>query len=106
MTLASRAGCMDTVYRAEGRYSSAVARLLTVEEAFAGDGRGVTLVPKITVKDAPAGPIRVRLRLPGGAEREATATFQVAHIRGPHGAFAMVKLADLAPEEVPVGTEV
>ena len=81
-------------------------KLLIVEEAFAGGGRGVTLLPRITVDEAPPSTFRVRLRFPDGTEREATASMQVAHIRGPHGAFAMVKLGDVSEAEVPVGTEV
>lgn len=65
------------------------------------------LSPRITVAhDAPRGAFPVRLRLPDGTEREATATLDVAHIRGPHGAFALVRLLNVQPGDVPPGTEV
>jgi hypothetical protein len=80
--------------------------LLVVEEAFTTRGRGVVVLPKLTVQVAPPAPFPVRLRLPDGRERTSTATYDVAHIRGPHGAFAMLRLLDLTPEEVPVGTEI
>lgn len=81
--------------------------LLIVEEAFAARAGSVQLSPRITVgNDAPRTPFPVRLRLPDGTEREAMATLDVAHIRGPHGAFALVRLLNLEPSDVPVGTEV
>jgi hypothetical protein len=81
--------------------------LVVVEEAFAARGSAVQIAPRITVQqDAPRAPFPVRLRLPDGTERKAMATLDVAHIRGPHGAFAMVRLLDLRPEDVPPGTEV
>ncbi|HTQ48019.1 MAG TPA: hypothetical protein VMI75_34930 [Polyangiaceae bacterium] len=86
---------------------STSAPLLVVEEAFAVRGGSVQLSPRITVaQDAPRAPFPVRLRLPDGTEREAMATLDVAHIRGPHGAFALVRLLHLQPSEVPAGTEV
>ena len=81
--------------------------LLVVEEAFAARGSSVQLAPRITVaQDAPRAPFAVRLRLPDGGERTATATLDVAHIRGPHGAFALVRLLGMQPGDVPAGTEV
>ena len=46
------------------------------------------------------------VRLPDGTEKTATASFDVAHIRGPGGVFAMVRLLELTPADVPRGTEV
>ncbi len=83
------------------------APLLVVEEVVAVRGGSVQLSPRITVaQDAPRAPFPVRLRLPDGTEREAVATLDVAHIRGPHGAFALVRLLHLQPGDVPVGTEI
>jgi hypothetical protein len=48
----------------------------------------------------------VRLRLPDGQERDATASFDVAHVRGALPPFAMLRLVDLTPADVPAGTEV
>jgi hypothetical protein len=81
--------------------------LVVVEEAFAARGSAVQVSPRITVAaGAPRGPFPVVLRLPDGAERAATATLDVAHVRGPHGAYAMVRLLDLTPADVPPGTEI
>jgi hypothetical protein len=80
-------------------------KLVVVEEAFVTRGAGAVVLPKITLT-RPVAPTPVRLRLPDGSERAATATFDVAHIRGPLAPFAMVRLLDCAVEDVPVGTEV
>ena len=81
-------------------------RLLTVEDAFAARGRGVTLSPKITAPHTSRAPFAVRLRLPTGEERDAQAVLEMSHVRGPLPPFALVKLTDLTPDDVPRGTEV
>ena len=81
-------------------------RLVVVEEAVVARGSDVHVAPRSTVHDAPRGTFPVRLRLPDGTERLATAALDVAHIRGPHGVFAMVRLVGLAPGDVPAGTEI
>jgi hypothetical protein len=81
-------------------------RLVVVEEAFVARGSDVYVAPRITVDEAPRGKLAVRLRLPDGTERAATAVLDVAHVRGPHGAFAMVRLLGLSPADVPAGTEI
>lgn len=77
-----------------------------VEEAFAARGRGVHVLPRFTAVDPPRQPFRVRLRLPSGALRTATAVVEVAHVRGALPAFAMLRLLDATPEDVPAGTEI
>ena len=81
-------------------------KLVVVEEAFEARGKGVLVSPRITWDRADRGPMPVRLVLPGGAERDATASIEVAHVRGPLPPYAMVRLVDLRPEDVPAGTEV
>jgi hypothetical protein len=81
-------------------------RLLVVEEAFRARGRGVLLAPKRVLHGAPGATFPVVLKLPGGGERTTIASFDVAHVRGPLTPFAMLRLPELAPEDVPVGTEV
>ena len=81
-------------------------RLVVVEEAFVASGRGVVVAPKITLTRDALGAFAVRLRLPDGTERGATASLDVAHIRGPLPPFAMVRLLDCAPSDVPAGTEI
>ncbi len=81
--------------------------LLVVKEAFPARGSAVHVAPRIITRDPSSrAPFPVRLRLPGGAEKRAMALLDVAHIRGPGGAFAMVRLLDLSPSDVPEGTEI
>jgi hypothetical protein len=84
-----------------------VERLVVVEEAFAGRGTDVVVSPRITIHD-PSVPksFPVRLRLPDGTEQTATAALDVAHIRGPNGAYALVRILGVRLEDVPAGTEV
>ncbi len=79
---------------------------LTVEEAFVARGRGVLVAPRITVADPPRASFRVRLRLPDGSERETSAALEVSHVRGALAPYAMLRLPELAPEDVPPGTEI
>jgi hypothetical protein len=83
------------------------APLVVVEEAFAARGSAVQVAPRIVVVERPPrAPFPVRLRMPDGSERSAMAALDVAHVRGPGGAFAMVRLLDLLPSDVPEGTEI
>lgn len=91
----------------DGRLDGVAAPLVVVEDVFPARGSAVHVAPRITVlQDAPRSPFPVRLRLPDGTERKAMAALDVAHVRGPHGAFAMVRLLGLQPDEVPAGTEI
>jgi hypothetical protein len=81
-------------------------RLVVVKEAFVARGPGVLVAPRITLPGNAQGPFSVRLRFPDGSERASRASFDVSHIRGPLAPFAMVRLLDCAPEDVPEGTEV
>jgi hypothetical protein len=80
-------------------------RLLVVEEAFVARGRGVLVMPRFTTTSPPKGVIPVRLRLPDGTERATTALVEVAHMRGALAPYAMYRLPELAPGDVPAGTE-
>jgi hypothetical protein len=79
--------------------------LVVVEEAFVTRGSGVMISPRITF-DGTNKPFPVTLRLPSGEERAATAAFEVAHIRGASAPFAMLRILDLKPEDVPPGTAI
>jgi hypothetical protein len=81
-------------------------RLLVVEECFRARGRGVLVMPKRVLHGPAGAKLTVRLRLPSGDERTTTASFDLPHVRGPLTPFAMLRLLELAPEDVPVGTEV
>lgn len=80
--------------------------LVIVEEAFVTRGSGVLVAPRITFDDSTRAPFAVILRLPNGEEKAATATFEVSHIRGTHPPFAMLRVLDLTPEDVPPGTAI
>jgi hypothetical protein len=81
-------------------------RLLVVRDAFTTSGPGTVVVPRITAGELPRGTFTVSLVLPGGAVARATASLDVAHVRGPLAPFALVRLVDRTPESVPAGTEV
>ncbi|MBX3187706.1 MAG: hypothetical protein KF819_11850 [Labilithrix sp.] len=82
------------------------ARLLVVEDAFVAKGPGVLVMPRFSADVVKKGPFSVRLRFPGGAEREVTAEMDVAHMRGPLPPYAMYRLHGVTPEEIPAGTEI
>ena len=83
-----------------------VTSLVVVEEAFAARGGGVVVHPRITVHDTSRAPFPVQLRHPDGSRRTATATLDVAHIRGPNGAYALVRILGVGVQDVPPGTEI
>lgn len=82
-------------------------RIVVVEGAFTLRGKGALVEPRFTVEKAVAGVFPVRLRLPGGEDRHTSARLEVSHVQGPgKSMFAMLRLTELAPEDVPVGTEI
>ena len=81
-------------------------RLIVVEEAFRARGRGVLLEPRFTVEGNTQEPFQARLVLPDGTERVVRAELETSHMRGQGSVFAMIRLPDLAPEDVPPGAEV
>jgi hypothetical protein len=83
-----------------------LATLVVVEEAFVTRGSGVMISPRITFDGSTHKPFPVTLRLPNGIERAANAVFEVSHIRGASAPFAMIRILDLTPEDVPPGTVV
>jgi hypothetical protein len=80
--------------------------LLVVEEAHPARGGDVVLAPRIVVHGPAGPPFAVSLELPDGSQRAAAAALDVAHIRGPNGAFALVRLVGLTVDDVPTGTRV
>jgi hypothetical protein len=80
--------------------------LVVVEDAFVTRGSGVMISPRITFDGSTHKPFAITLRLPNGDERGANAVFEVAHIRGASAPFAMIRVLDLAPEDVPAGTTI
>jgi hypothetical protein len=80
--------------------------LLVVTGAFAVRGNAVELLPALGSDKLPTSPFEATLRFPNGGERRATATSVMAHVRGTLPPKAMLRLNDVAEDEVPVGTEV
>lgn len=81
-------------------------RLFIVEEAHANGAAGVVLSPRFVFEGTSPRALSVRLKLPGGAERVTAAHVQLSHMRGPSSPFGLLHLPELAPAEVPPGTEV
>ncbi|MBX3208396.1 MAG: hypothetical protein KF764_25345 [Labilithrix sp.] len=80
-------------------------RLLVVEEAFVARGRGVLLLPRFTAGPHSPTKLAVVLRRPDGTELETVATTETSHVRGALAPWAMYRLAELTPDDVPPGTE-
>ncbi len=80
--------------------------LVVVEEAFAGRGKGVLVRPRLSLANPPRQPFRVVVRTPDKQERETSAVLEIAHVTGSLPPFAMLRLPELAPEDVPAGSEV
>ncbi|MDB4947187.1 MAG: hypothetical protein JWP97_6721 [Labilithrix sp.] len=80
-------------------------RLLVVEDAFVAKGAGVLVMPRITAKAPVRGRFAVELRLADGTSRQLQAELDVAHMRGPLPPFAMYRLHEVTPEDVPKGAE-
>jgi hypothetical protein len=79
--------------------------LVVVTDAFVANGKGVLISPRVTVDKPVKGTFSLRMKLPDGSERVVTASMDVAHIQGKGGTFAMYRLLDVTPEDVPAGTE-
>ena len=83
-------------------------KLLTVEDRFLIDGRGVIVTPKIPT-DSYSGPhsVAVTLRTPDGGEKTASATLDIPMVSPPPPAFYyLCLLTGLTKEDVPIGTEI
>ncbi|MEO8874328.1 MAG: hypothetical protein ABI461_01975 [Polyangiaceae bacterium] len=80
--------------------------LLVVEEAFVTRGSGVLVLPRITFDGSTHAPFAITLRFPNGEERAAQGVFEVSHIKGAFAPFAMLRVLDLKPEDVPAGTTI
>lgn len=80
-------------------------KLLVVEDAFVTRGPGVLVLPRFTAEAPRRGTFQLRLVRPDGTSRLVTASLDVAHMRGPLPPFAMYRLHDVTPEDVPAGSE-
>jgi len=82
------------------------ALLLVVEGAHPGPGRGIVISPRFVPGPGMPRTLTVGLELPDGVERTALAELQFAHVRGPLPPYALLRLPELRPEDVPPGTRV
>ncbi len=80
--------------------------LLIVESVEPARGGGVRVFPRFSLDRPGRGPFVVRLVLPDGAAHETEAVLEVAHVRGPLPPFAMMRLPQIEPAALPVGTRV
>ena len=80
--------------------------LVVVEEAFLARGKGVLVRPRLTLANPPRQPFRVLVRRPDKQERETTAVLEISHVTGSLPPYAMLRLPELTPEDVPAGSEV
>ena len=79
--------------------------LLVVTDRFTTRGSGVLVEPRVTF-DGNRSAFPVVLRLPSGEEVDATAVFEVAHIQGKNAPYAMLRILDKTPAEIPEGTAI
>ena len=81
-------------------------KLLTVEDAFFIEGRGVLVMPMVTDYAGPTA-ISVVLRKPNGEESNARARLDIPRISPPREPFPFVcSLAGCRKQDVPIGTEI
>jgi hypothetical protein len=64
-------------------------------------------MPRIEAEKTDRGMFRVRLRFPGVIDTlETSATFDFPHVMGPNIPRVVLRLPELSPESIPIGTEV
>jgi hypothetical protein len=81
-------------------------KLLTVEDAFFIEGRGVLVLPMITDYSGPTS-FSVVLRRPNGDETLAQANLDIPRFKTPRNPHPFAcALAGLSKEDVPIGTEI
>jgi len=83
-------------------------KLLTVEDAFLIEGRGVLVTPQIPV-DAYSGPRSplISLRKPDGQESTATAWLDIPRVNPqPKAFYYLCMIAGVTKDDVPIGTEI
>jgi hypothetical protein len=83
-------------------------KLLTVEDTFLIEGRGVIVTPSVPVDSYSGSRSRVvSLRRPDGTERATSATLTIPFVSPAPAALSYVcLLVGLTKEDVPLGTEI
>jgi hypothetical protein len=81
-------------------------KLLTVEDTFAIEGRGVCVMPMITNYSGPTS-FSVVLRKPTGEESTAQAHLDIPRFNPPREPYPFACcLAGISKQDVPIGTEI
>jgi len=81
-------------------------KLMTVEDTFLIEGRGVVVLPMITDYSGPTS-YSVILRKPNGDESSVRAHLDVPRINPPRKPYPFIcSLADISKQGVPIGTEI
>ena len=81
-------------------------KLLTVEDAFLIEHRGLIVLPMITEYNGPMS-FSVFLRKPNGVECVAQANLNIPRIKNSRPPYPLLcLLADMNKQDVPIGTEI
>ena len=81
--------------------------LLVVSDVTPARSGGVHLLPRLEAVDVnDRGPFAVRLVAADGSVREARAVIDVPHVRGSAPPIGMLRVLDVTPESIAVGTRV
>lgn len=81
-------------------------KLLTVEDAFLIEGRGVMVLPMITDYSGPTS-FSVVLKKPNGEEASVRAHLDIPRINPPREPYPFIcLLAGIGKQDVPIGTEI
>jgi hypothetical protein len=81
-------------------------KLLTVEDTFFIEGRGVMVLPMVTDYSGPTS-FSVVLRKPSGEEVAAQVHLDIPRLNPPREPYPFIcSFAGMSKEEIPVGTEV
>ena len=88
--------------------NSRTEKLLSVEDVFYIEGRGVVVTPKIPLSlfRLKETQMFVLLRKPDGVEIRVLASFSMPHVSHPNDMGFLCLLPDATKEDVPVGSEI
>jgi len=83
-------------------------RLLTVEDTFLIEGRGVIVTPAIPVSDyTGSDSVSATLRKPSGEETVVQARLQIPRVNPPPTAYSyLCLLVGITKQDVPIGSEI
>jgi len=83
-------------------------RLLTIEDSFLIEGRGVIVTPAIPISDYTGpGQVNAVLRKPNGEETVVQAKLQIPRVNPPPKVYSyLCLLVGVTKQEVPIGSEI